>query len=85
MGWLTRLGMFAAGLFLICMAVAQLRSGHFVFDNASYHQTTFAAGGIGVGIGILLLAFLPPNNWVYKHITTRRENRRMTARRRNRS
>ena len=72
MGWMTRLGLFAFGLFLIVASVAQMRAGKFVFDNASYHQQTFAAGGIGLGVVFLLLAFLPPREWVYKHITTKR-------------
>ncbi len=73
MGWLTRLGLAAAGLLLIVLATNQLRTGRIVFDNASYHQTTFAAGGVGVGIVIFLLAFLPPREWVYRHITTRKQ------------
>ncbi len=55
MSWLARLGFFVSGLFLILVARTQLQVGHAVFDNASYHQTTFAAGGIGVGIVILLV------------------------------
>ncbi|WP_216841254.1 hypothetical protein [Acidobacterium sp. S8] len=74
MNWFTRLLLIAGGLGLILLAVVQLRNGQMVFDNSSYHQTTFAAGGIGVGIVILLLAFLPPGEWVYKHITTKRNN-----------
>ena len=71
MGWIYRLTFAVAGLFLIMLAVAQLRAGKFVFDNASFHQQTFAASGIGVGIVLFLLAFLPPRDWVYKHITTK--------------
>ena len=70
MGWLTRIASFAAGLYMICLAYTQLVSGRVVFPNASYHQTTFAASGMGVGIVLLAMAFLPPNDWVYKHITT---------------
>lgn len=81
MGWLTRLGLFAAGLFLITLARNQLRAGKIVFDNASYHQTTFAAGGFGVGVVLLLLAFLPSGNWVYRHITTRRQLPKTAGRR----
>lgn len=69
---MARLGFVAAGLFLILVALSQMRAGRFVFDNASYHQQTFAAGGIGVGIVLIILAFLPSRDWVYKHITTKR-------------
>jgi hypothetical protein len=72
MGWLARFGLIAAGLFVILLARAQLLAGHWAFDNASYYQTTFAAGGYGVGALLILLAFLPPRDWVYKHITTKR-------------
>jgi hypothetical protein len=72
MGWLTRLGLIAGGLFVILLARAQLQAGHWAFDNAGYHQTTFAAGGYGVGALLILLAFLPPRAWVYKRITTKR-------------
>jgi hypothetical protein len=57
---------------VILLARAQLQAGHWAFDNASYHQTTFAAGGYGLGALLILLAFLPPRDWVYKHITTKR-------------
>jgi hypothetical protein len=72
MGWLARLGLIAGGLFVILLARAQLQAGHWAFDNAGYHQTTFAAGGYGVGALLILLAFLPPRAWVYKHITAKR-------------
>jgi hypothetical protein len=72
MGWTARLGFVAAGLLLILAAVSQMRAGRFVFDNASYRQETFAAGGIGVGIVLIILAFLPARDWVYEHITTKR-------------
>jgi hypothetical protein len=85
MGWLTRLGLFAGGLFLILLARAQLRAGHWVFDNAGYHQTTFAAGGYGVGVLLILLGFLPSRAWIYKRITTKsrkwpHQNRKRTRR-----
>jgi hypothetical protein len=76
MGLLARLGLFAGGLYMILLAKAQLRTGSVVFANASYHQTTFAAGGIGIGAVLCLLAFLPPRDWVYKHITTGRKIRK---------
>ena len=72
MAWIYRLTLAIAGLFIIMVAVTQLRAGKVVFDNASYHQQTFAASGIGVGIILFSLAFLPPRDWVYKHITTRK-------------
>jgi hypothetical protein len=74
MGWLARLGLIAGGLFVILLARVQLQAGHWAFDNAGYHQTTFAAGGYGVGALLILLAFLPPRAWVYRRITTKRSN-----------
>jgi hypothetical protein len=62
----------AAGLCMICLAAAKLQQGKVVFDNASYHQTTFAAGGIGIGLLLILLAFLPSSEWVYRRISTKR-------------
>jgi hypothetical protein len=67
-------GIDCRGLFVILLARAQLQSGRWAFDNAGYHQTTFAAGGYGVGALLILLAFLPPRAWIYKHITTKRSN-----------
>ena len=72
MGWLTRMGLFLAGLCICLLAQRQLETGHFEFANASYHQSTFAASGFGLGSFVLLLAFLPPGDWVYRHITTKR-------------
>ena len=72
MGWLTRLGLFAAGIFVMLLARAQLQAGHWAFDNAGYRQTTFAASGYGVGAVLILLGFLPPRAWIYKLITTKR-------------
>ena len=63
---------FAAGLYAIFLARTQLKTGHALFTNASYHQTTFAAGGLGIGVILILLAFLPPSDWVYKRITTKK-------------
>ena len=82
MGWLARSGMFAGGLFMVLLAKAQLSRGHVVFPNASYHQTTFAASGFGIGLVLMLLAFLPPSDWVYRYITTKRSIRLKTFRRR---
>jgi hypothetical protein len=70
MHWVLRLGLFVFGLFLMLVAKTQLNAGHWVFLNGGYRQTTFAAGGFGVGIVFCLLAFLPPDNWTYRHITT---------------
>lgn len=68
----TRLGFFATGVLFITVALLQMQSGQIVFQNASYHQTTFAAAGVGTGILFLLLALLPGSDSVYKHITTLR-------------
>jgi hypothetical protein len=73
MRWLVRLVFVSFGLFLMLNAMVQLRAGQFAFDNASYHQTTFAAGGIGVGALFILLAFLPSGQWVFRHISTRKQ------------
>jgi hypothetical protein len=72
MHWILRLGLFVFGLFLMLTAKTELDANHWVFLNGSYRQTTFAAGGFGVGIVFCLLAFLPPENWAYRHITTLR-------------
>ena len=72
MGWLARMMFVAGGLFMILLASTQLKAGNAVFPNASYHQTTFAASGFGVGLVLLLLAFLPSNDWVSRHITTKK-------------
>ncbi len=84
MSWPIRLALFAGGLLLILIAIAQLHTGQWVFNNASYHQTTFAAGGIAVGAVICLLAFLPSGDWVYRHISTKTSKRGITARKRHR-
>jgi len=76
MGLLPRLFFFAAGLFFAFVAKMQAGAGRFVFDNASYRQTTFAWAGYAVGAFFCLLAFLPPKEWVYRLITTRRSRRR---------
>jgi hypothetical protein len=86
MSWVTRVLLFAGGLFVILLARGQMQAGHWVFDNASYRQTTFAAGGYGLGALLILLGFLPPRDWVYKHITTKRSkvvnpNRKLKRRR----
>jgi hypothetical protein len=72
MSWLARLGLFASGLFLIVVSLDKIHRGHWVFANG-YRQTTFAASGIGIGFFFLLLTFLPPSKWVFRHITTKRE------------
>ena len=72
MHWVLRFGLFVFGLLLMLVAKTQLDTGHWVFLNGTYRQTTFAAGGFGVGFVFCLLAFLPPDNWTYKHITTQR-------------
>ena len=81
MGWATRVMLFAAGLFMVLLARTQLRTGRLVFPNASYHQTTFAASGFGVGLIVMLAALLPPSDWVYRHITTRKLKNRFLKRR----
>ena len=72
MGLLARLGFVACGLLFIGLGVVQVRYGPFVFDNASYHQPTFAVGAIGLGGILILLAFLPPREWAYRHLTTKK-------------
>jgi len=72
MSWKARIGWIAAGFLACFIAVSQLESGKFVFANASYGQLTFAWGGFGVGAVFILLAFLPPADWVSRHITTKK-------------
>ena len=76
MHWLIRLGLFVLGLLMILIGRTQLHMGRFVFANASYHQTTFASGNIGLGAVFCLFAFLPRSEWVYRHITTGHKIRR---------
>jgi hypothetical protein len=60
MCWMTRFGFEIAGLFFILSSSCQLRAGLFVFDDASCCQQAFTAGGIGIGVVFVILAFLPP-------------------------
>jgi hypothetical protein len=71
-------GLFAFGLLLILVGKMQLDAGQWIFLNATHRQTTFAAGAYGVGALFRLLAFLPPDNWMYRH-TTRRSPMRDTC------
>lgn len=82
MSLLIRLGLFASGLVLILLGRSQLQAGHWVFTNASYHQTTFAASGIGLGCLICFVSFLPSGDWVYKRITTGRKIKKVSSKRR---
>ena len=68
-----RLALIAGGLVCIATGVEYLHRGIFSFDTASYHQTAFSAGGIGTGVLLILLAFLPSGDWFYRRITTRRK------------
>jgi hypothetical protein len=68
-----RFAFVAGGLVLIAMGAEYLRRGIFSFDNASYRQTVFSAGSIGTGVLLLLFAFLPSGDWIYRRITTRRK------------
>jgi hypothetical protein len=38
--------------------------------------------GFGVGFILMLLAFLPPKDWVYRHITTKKPKPKFLERRR---
>jgi uncharacterized membrane protein YdcZ (DUF606 family) len=76
MRWKSRLLFFAVGLIAMLIATAQVSSGHFVFDNASYHQPTYAWAGYGVGAVFCLLAFSPTNEWMERHITTKKPRKR---------
>jgi hypothetical protein len=73
MSLLARLMCAAGGLMTIAMGAEYLRRGIFSFTNASYRQTVFSGGVIGSGIVLMVLAFLPSGNWVYRRITTKRE------------
>ena len=72
MSLLARCTLIAGGLVSIGMGVEYLRRGIFSFTNASYRQTVFSGGAIGTGIVLMLFAFLPSGDWVYRRITTRR-------------
>ena len=78
MSLLVRVGLFAFGLLVIWQGKSELVAGHWVFKNASYHQTTFAAGVIGSGFVMCALAFLPGSAWMYRHITTKRKSKSRT-------
>ena len=73
MSLLARCTLIAGGLVTIGMGVEYLRRGIFSFTNASYRQTVFSGGAIGTGIVLVLFAFLPSGDWIYRRITTRRE------------
>jgi len=73
MSWLTRLFLIAIGLIFIAAGICQLQTGHFVFTEASRHQTAFFSANIAAGIVLIAFAFLPRQDWLYRHITTRRE------------
>jgi hypothetical protein len=75
MSFLFRAGVFLVGLLTIWQGKSQLIAGHWVFKNASYHQTTFAAGVMGSGFVLCALAFLPTSAWMYRHITTGRKSK----------
>jgi hypothetical protein len=62
----------AGGLVTIAIGVEYQRRGIFSFPNASYHQTVFSGGVIGSGVVMVALAFLPSGDWIYRHITTKR-------------
>jgi hypothetical protein len=72
MGLLARFMIATGGLVMIAMGVEYLRRGVFSFENATYRQTVFSGGAIGTGIVLILLAFLPSGDWVYRRITTKR-------------
>ena len=61
-----------AGLVMIAMGVEYLRRGVFSFENGTYRQTVFSGGAIGTGIVLILFAFLPSGDWIYRRITTKR-------------
>jgi hypothetical protein len=71
MRWPYRLMMIGFGLYVILYGFAQLERGKFAYENMK-GQTVFAPGVMGVGAVLLLLGFLPPGNWLYKRITTKR-------------
>jgi hypothetical protein len=76
MSWKARIGWIAAGLLAFFIASSQLQAGKFVFENASYRQTTFAWSGYGVGAVLILIAFLPPSDWVNKYLARKKSEHR---------
>jgi hypothetical protein len=80
-------GPFAFGLLLILAGKTQLDAGRWIFLNESIVKQRLLPDAYGVGAVFCLLAFLPPDNWMYRHITTRlpmRDNLRPWPRRRKR-
>ena len=75
MSWKARIGFIAFGVFLCLAASAQVQAGRFVFDNGSYHQTTYAWSGYGVGAVSILVASLPPSSWVKKFLASKKSKR----------
>ena len=72
MSLLARLMLIAGGLVMIVIGAEYQRRGIFSFTNASYHQIVFSGGGIGSGVVMVALAFLPSGEWIYRRITTKR-------------
>jgi hypothetical protein len=72
MSLLARCMLIAGGLVTIGMGVEYLHRGVFSFTNLGYRQTMFSGGVIGSGIVLMLFAFLPSGDWVYRRITTKR-------------
>ena len=67
-----RVMLLACGLFLISVGLTYLHTGKFAYLN-SKGQLMFAPGAIATGALIICLAFLPPGDWVYRHISTKRD------------
>ena len=65
-----RLFLVAGGGACILMGVNQIHKGILVYRNG-YLQTVYAGGAIGAGALLILFAFLPAGDWIYRRITTR--------------
>jgi hypothetical protein len=65
-----RLFLVAGGCVCILMGVYQIHRDVLVYRNG-YLQTVYGGGAIGTGALLILLAFLPAGDWIYRRITTR--------------
>jgi hypothetical protein len=65
-----RLFLVAGGCACILIGVNHIHRDVLVYRNG-YLQTVYAGGAIGTGALLVLLAFLPAGDWIYRRITTR--------------
>jgi hypothetical protein len=73
MPWYARWMLFVLGLWISLYGWQQLHAGVFAYQNMTYRQTVFSPGAIACGLFMMVLAFLPSGQWIYKRITTRQK------------